>query len=174
MVQRRQADREKTDSARRHRRGDDAEQRAERRAAAGGDPEAASDRGTYVNTEPEDLDDKGYEALEADAGDDVDIRAEADEYTIVNANEPLDEDVEDASPTELLIPTASGDTLEETIAIPPDDEREPPSNADQPLAHATDEQQPETAGHSTGDEDIEGNFPEEGYYDQDDTPRREG
>jgi hypothetical protein len=175
MVQRSQAGRERSDADRRHRRDiTEAEQRAQRRAAAGGDPEAASDAGTYVNEEPDDLTDEGYESLEADAGDADVIRAEAEEYAVVSANEPLDEDVEDASPTELLIPTASGDTLEETIAIPPENEREPASNADQPLAHATEEQQPETAGHDTGDEDIEGNFPEEGYYDQDDTPIREG
>jgi hypothetical protein len=77
------------------------------RVEPGPDPERANDEGTYVNTEPEDLEDKGYESLEADAGDDDEIRAEADEFATVSANEPLDEDVEDAIPTEILIPTGT-------------------------------------------------------------------
>lgn len=173
MVQRRRVERNARDS-RRHRQEQDAEAHARRRAADGGDPEAASDAGAYVNEEPADLADKGYAPLEADAGDADVIRAEADEYAMVNADEPLDEDVEDAFPTEILVPTATGDVVEEEIAIPPEDERAPASNEDQPLARAPDELQPETAGHNVGDEDIEGNWPEEGYYDQDDTPRREG
>ena len=143
------------------------------RVEPGPDPERASDEGTYVNVEPEDLEDKGYESLEADAGDDEDIRAEADEFATVNANEPLDEDVEDAIPTEILIPTGTGDTIEEEIEIPPENERQPPSNADQPLQRAPDELQPETAGHALSDIDVEGDWPDEGYYDQDDTPERE-
>lgn len=143
------------------------------RVEPGPDPERANDEGTYVNTEPEDLEDKGYESLEADAGDDDEIRAEADEFATVSANEPLDEDVEDAIPTEILIPTGTGDTIEEEIEIPPENELQPPSNADQPLQRAPDERQPETAGHALGDIDIEGDWPEEGYYDQDETPQRE-
>ena len=136
-------------------------------------PERASDEGTYVNVEPEDLEDEGYEALEADAGEDADIRAEADEFATVSADEPLDEDVEAAAPTHLIIPTGTGDTIEEEIEIPPENERQPPSNADQPLQRAPEELQPDTDGHPLGDLDIENNWPEEGYYDPDDTPGRE-
>ncbi|MBF6600772.1 MAG: hypothetical protein IVW36_09710 [Dehalococcoidia bacterium] len=173
MLQRRQVGKNAR-AGRRHRQEQEAEARAQRRAAAGGAPEAASDAGTYVNEEPAGVADKGYEPLEADAGDADVIRAEADEYAMVNADEPLDEDVEDAFPTQILVPTATGDVIEEEIAIAPENERAPASNEDQPLARAPDELQPETAGHDVGDEDIEGNWPDEGYYDQDDTPRREG
>jgi len=136
--------------------------------------ERASDRGTYVNMEPEDLLDAGYESLEADAGDDEEIRAEAEEFADVSADEPLDEDVELAAPAELMVTLPSGDLLEEEVATPPEGERERASNADEPLARAPDELQPETQGRSPGDEDIESNWPDEGYYDQDDTPEREG
>jgi hypothetical protein len=136
--------------------------------------ERASDAGTYVNMEPADLRDRGYEALEADAGEDADIRGEAEEFSGVNANEPLDEDVELAAPAEMMIELPSGDLLEVEIATAPESEREPPSNIDEPIVRAPDSAQPETQGRAPGDEDIEANWPDEGYYDQDDTPEREG
>ena len=136
--------------------------------------ERASDEGTYVNMEPEDLEDRGYQSLEADAGDEDEIRDEADQFSVVNANEPLTEDVELAAPAEMMVEMPSGDLLEEEVAFPPESDRTRPSNADDPLIRAPDEVQPETQGRAPGDTDIESNWPDEGYYEPDDTPEREG
>ncbi|HZP58618.1 MAG TPA: hypothetical protein VFC53_13865 [Dehalococcoidia bacterium] len=105
--------------------------------------------------------DDEYAALEADRAREREVRRQADELAGIDANAPFDERVESASPDEVEVPTPSGDELEEMVRTPPEDEREPRANARDALTRAPDEYQPETAGRSPGDIDIEGDWPEE-------------
>src|SRR5437879_5240000 len=107
----------------------------------------------------EDADDDQYEALEAEAVDNVEEASEeADELDGVSANAPIDER---GSPDEIEIRALSGEDIREPVAVTPETEEELPENADEPIVRAPDEWQPETQEHVPGDLDSEGDWPDQ-------------
>ncbi len=84
------------------------------------------------------------------------MREQAEELADVTAEEGTDERVEWASPTRIEIPTRGGDVP--AIVHGASRAQEPPVDRDARRVRASDEQEPETAGHSPSDLDIEGNW----------------
>lgn len=100
-----------------------------------------------------------YQALEADAGDDTGIAAQARALRDLDASAVFDDD--DAAPDTLRIETWAGEEITDEIALPPESERHPASNYDQARVWPPEDLEPTTDGYNFEDLDAEGDWPDE-------------